>query len=381
MIGLRRNLRINNPANPRIRVADRPADYVEAGLALAPERWEDGQRTGMGRGDYEWWYFDVHLDNGAVLVIIVFSKPMNGIGQPAAPYLNVRLFRPGQADRKFELPVDCASFRVSKRGCDIIAGASRIEQDGSQFHLSLALPNFRARLTFTATVPAWRPGTGRYEVDGVSGQYFAWLAQMPSGVVEGTMEVEGIEAPVRGSGYHDHNWGTVEIAKLWSSWWWSRAQVGEHTVIAAELTASATFGAHSVPIFLVTRGEERICEDWNQTSLRCDHYVSHPVTGAAMAQLLCFQYQDEHRNLSFQLSHQEDLFVHSFLAKRSWPTRAVARLMGMDPRYYRMRGRAQLEINETGSPITYTGESVYERMSFRNHLPAANKHRPHRGQP
>ena len=62
--------------NSHFRVADRPADYKR--LEIAPvgiAEFEDGQRIGTEKGRYEWWYFDAHLDDGATVVEVFYTKP------------------------------------------------------------------------------------------------------------------------------------------------------------------------------------------------------------------------------------------------------------------------------------------------------------------
>jgi hypothetical protein len=52
-----------------------PADYARFGIEReAIEPHEDGLRTDGGPGSYEWWYFDAHLDDGAKLVVVFFTK-------------------------------------------------------------------------------------------------------------------------------------------------------------------------------------------------------------------------------------------------------------------------------------------------------------------
>lgn len=52
------------------RVANEDEDYARLGLKRGViEPWEDGMRTSGGRGSFEWWYFDSHLDDGTSLVI------------------------------------------------------------------------------------------------------------------------------------------------------------------------------------------------------------------------------------------------------------------------------------------------------------------------
>ena len=45
--------------DPKIQ-ADNLGDIVDV--------WEDGRRTNSNNGEYEWWYFDSKLDDGAVIV-------------------------------------------------------------------------------------------------------------------------------------------------------------------------------------------------------------------------------------------------------------------------------------------------------------------------
>jgi hypothetical protein len=55
----------------RFVLADRPEDFQRLGLnpdAVAP--WEDGQRISTEPGKLEWWYFDAHLSDGTVIVVV-----------------------------------------------------------------------------------------------------------------------------------------------------------------------------------------------------------------------------------------------------------------------------------------------------------------------
>jgi len=59
-----------------LRLAGRPADYQKLGIdPVEVAQFEDGQRIGTEKGRYEWWYFDVHLDNGATVVVVFWTKP------------------------------------------------------------------------------------------------------------------------------------------------------------------------------------------------------------------------------------------------------------------------------------------------------------------
>ena len=81
--------------NGRFRLADRPADYKR--LGIAPDQiaqFEDGQRIGTERGCYEWWYFDAHLDNGATIVVVFYTKPNVSPGGHLAPRITINITIP-----------------------------------------------------------------------------------------------------------------------------------------------------------------------------------------------------------------------------------------------------------------------------------------------
>src|ERR1700677_5199594 len=100
-----------------LRVADRPADYERLGIdPIAVARFEDGQRIGTERGHYEWWYFDAHLDDGATVVVVFFTKPNVSPNGPLAPRITINLTL--AAGRSFVKLLDAKPelFSASKSG-------------------------------------------------------------------------------------------------------------------------------------------------------------------------------------------------------------------------------------------------------------------------
>src|ERR1700692_4979908 len=81
--------------NGHLRRADAPADYERLGISpVEIAEFEDGQRIGTGRGCYEWWYFDAHLDNGATVVVVFYTKPNVSPNSPLAPRITINLTLP-----------------------------------------------------------------------------------------------------------------------------------------------------------------------------------------------------------------------------------------------------------------------------------------------
>jgi hypothetical protein len=106
--------------NGHLRLADRPADYKRLGIApVEVAKFEDGQRIGVESGRYEWWYFDAHLDDGAAVVVVFYTKPNVSPGGPLAPRITINIT---MADgRIFDKVLDVGPdlFDASKSGCDV----------------------------------------------------------------------------------------------------------------------------------------------------------------------------------------------------------------------------------------------------------------------
>ena len=121
--------------NSHFRVADRPADYKK--LEIAPVRiaeFEDGQRIGTEKGRYEWWYFDAHLDDGATVVVVFYTKPNVSPNSPLAPRITINITLPD--GRAFEKLHDTRPelFNASKSSCDVRIGTSRFVGDLHRYH-------------------------------------------------------------------------------------------------------------------------------------------------------------------------------------------------------------------------------------------------------
>lgn len=77
------------------RLGSSPEQYRK--LGISPDRiepFEDGMRTDGRKGDFEWWYFDAHLDDGSKLVITFYTKDCNQTDTALAPYADIVLDRP-----------------------------------------------------------------------------------------------------------------------------------------------------------------------------------------------------------------------------------------------------------------------------------------------
>jgi hypothetical protein len=100
--------------NSHLRLAGRPADYQKLGIdPVEVAQFEDGQRIGTEKGRYEWWYFDTHLDDGATVVVVFYTKPNVSPNGPLAPRIQIDLTLPD--GRRFEKFYDTTADFSSPR--------------------------------------------------------------------------------------------------------------------------------------------------------------------------------------------------------------------------------------------------------------------------
>src|SRR5712664_3828912 len=143
--------------NSHLRMAGRPADYQKLGIdPIDVAQFEDGQRIGTGKGRYEWWYFDAHLDDGASVVVVFWTKPNVSPNGPLAPRITIDLTLPD--GRRFERFYDATAdqFTASREGCDVRIGTNRFVGDLRRYHITAAIEEISVEIELTGEVRAWR---------------------------------------------------------------------------------------------------------------------------------------------------------------------------------------------------------------------------------
>jgi hypothetical protein len=334
--------------------------------ALRPEMqdWEDGLRTGMASGTYEWWYFDVHSDDGTLIVIVFFTRPMLDPDAPARPYVNVRIVTPDGVTRRVEAVTTAEEFRAARDRCDVAVGPNRASRDSTGYRLHVEIESVQCDLVFAPTSPPWRPGTGKFHFGPGEGSFFGWVAPMPGGAVSGECVIDGRRRIIHGTGYHDHNWGTIPIRRAWNSWWWSRARIGEYTALAAELTATPAYGSRKITLLMIADATRVLVSDTGQARLACEDQIVHTSSGKRIAGRLTFRLEQDDTAVALTLTHRRDLQSHGFVHKLPLWKRAAARLMGIDPWYHRFLGQAELKMTLEHRGFVGMGETIYEWMSL-----------------
>ena len=82
------------------------------------------------------------------------------------------------------------------------------------------------------------------------------MVAVPYGTVQGTISHKGETRAVRGSLYHDHNWGNATLGSAIDHWYWGRAHLGDFSLIFTMMTTVKMFGHGGIklPVFYLSRG-------------------------------------------------------------------------------------------------------------------------------
>lgn len=344
-----------------------PEALAREGLTETIQLWEDGQRVPTDPGFFEWWYFDAHFDDpasdaparGCTAVIVFTTKPLLERGGPLKPGLALTVTHPdGTKITRFPF-LPAAQFSAARETCDVQIGESWCRGDLHTYRLHAQADDLAADLTISGVAPAWRPGAGKAYFGDVE-HFFGWLPAIPFGQVEGSLTFGGQTYYVKGSGYHDHNWGNVGLGEVMDHWYWGRAHLGEYTLIFVEQTTAREYGYTRLPVFMLAKGEQILTGEGQPLSLQTTDFTRHPG-GRAYPREVDFHWQKGAQSVHLRLRQAELIEGVSLLATFPAWQRPFLRLFA-NPYYLRFNARLELSIDLDGLHDNLSGPALYEIM-------------------
>lgn len=207
---------------------------------------------------YEWWYFDGHFDNGYTCAI-GYHFPL-AHAKPRIPAVHISIFTPGGEDISVLKPVDGAQCTASPDKCDVRLGSHFALQEGGSYHISAMSKRAGADLVFRRNLPGWKALGQDYVYDNGAEKH-GWLVPLPRAEVEGTIYVHGQPVAVRGLGYHDHNWGNVDLHDSMHSWFWGRLHHPRYTMIYCYLYPARQGEPDASRLYLAKEGKVLLTTD------------------------------------------------------------------------------------------------------------------------
>ena len=346
------------------RLLSLPEDYAKVGVKQGiVEPWEDGKRDDDRAGAYEWWYFDMILDDGSKAVIHFNTKALKNIRQNGcAPSVVIKITLPDGTDYKDDLiyPVSEAVFGKDK--CDVKYGPHSITGDLKEYVIKVEPVNgVGANLKLTNLGKPWRPGAGNYEFNNNKSGYFTWLCVVPKGKVEGTITVDGKERQVTGFGYHDHQWGNMSHLFTWNHWLWSRQSFDDYTILVFDIVTNAKYGHKRFPMmFLQDKDGNVICEDLNAPKTEVIEEYVEKLSQKKYPKVKKYTFENDGKKVEYTLSVVNELESRDAFTMAPKIAQLLFKIKKVHPSTARYYAKGDMKIIDGNQIIERSGNLIYE---------------------
>ncbi|RPJ50555.1 MAG: hypothetical protein EHM21_04745 [Chloroflexi bacterium] len=338
----------------RVIFSSGPEALQREGLSETPEVWEDGLRAEPKAGNFEWWYFDSQFEDGSTAVVVFFTKTILDRQSRLKPGVSLTITRPDGQKLSATNLVPPTDFSTSKERCYVRAGESWVRGDLCNYELHAKAGELSAQLDVTALVPAWRPGAGKNYYNEEMTRYFAWFPAIPHGMVDGHLIYDGKVHPVKGTCYHDHNWGNVGLNDVLSHWYRGRAHLGDYTIIFAEMTATQPYGAQKIPVFMLAKGNQVLSGDGGPLRLEELDFIADP-SGRSYPEGLKLEWENESLRVRIKLCEPKLIDSFSLLDLLPAWQRVVGKIVA-NPYYFRFKADLDLQVDPKPGPGDHQAE-------------------------
>ncbi len=338
------------------------AELKTLGITKEVQLFEDGFRTNHHKGFFEWWYFDAHLDDKTTVVVVFMTKSITEYKGNLKPAIMITINREDGSKLFKAKKYPVKTFTSSKEQCDVKMGTNYINGDLKEYHLHSEIDDVLVDLTFKGIVKAWRPGEGKIYF-GDQAHFFGWVVPIPHGEVFGTISYDGKTKEVKGTGYHDHNWGNLSLPSIQDHWYWGRTTLDEYTVIFVEQTTTKKYGSVKLPVFLVAKGDKVLIEEGEMLKLETFDFKPHK-SGHKYPNKLIFKWEKGEDKVVITLTNPQIIEATSLLSTFPKWKQKLARLF-VNPYYFRFNAKINLEINYQGNKTVKSGNTLYELMQLR----------------
>lgn len=314
---------------------------------------------------FEWWYFDMQLDDGSTLVATLNTKPNTAPDGPLDP--SVLIIYHGSDGTKIRSDTHHPSdeFSAAEDHCDVRIGPNTVTGDLEHYELHLCDAGVEADLTIDRQAPSWRPGAGITYFDSAHTQHLGWVVPVPYGTVRGTVSVGDESRNVSGSAYHDHNWGNKVMDAGLDHWYWGRAHIGDFTVVYVRMTTKGLFGlgALNIPTFMLAKGDELITDDMLPLRLETRGEVPGPGHQSYPTEL-DWSWHIDKGSVTMHVSGVEVIEALDMSRPHHGLGHAILHMLE-HPMYYDFNADMDLHVDLDGIDETVTGRTLFEKMMFR----------------
>ena len=230
---------------------------VDAGLYRCSPS-DDAFHPDPSPGFFEWWYFDALFDDGSSFVS---SWHIDGIDVDGM--VGFAVYDPAGKKTDVRGQYPAARTSVSRATCDARMGDNYVRGEFPKWEMHFREGDLGCDLTLTNLTQGVRtPPDGVGKFSEALGLYIGWVIAQPRAEVTGELMVGGKRVPVKGVGYHDHNWGVGvggqgmgNLGALFDFWYWGRLYLPNHTVVYSVGRMAPSLGHLPTRMLVALRGD------------------------------------------------------------------------------------------------------------------------------
>ena len=318
------------------------------------------------KNQFEWWYFDAHLEGGYTLVAFFYAAyPNPGLDQGKIA-VELTLLRPDGSKTQKVVKYKKSQFYASRETPHVTIGSNTMRatftDDGLPvYEIFLEDEELMFELTYKAQVKGWKPGTGYSHFADMG--HFAWVVPFPRASVEGTVRDGNKTMSVKGVGYHDHNWLNFSFQSIIEYWMWGRVYSENFTVSYAFIQCNEKVDRHQVKVLLLAKGADPILSSGEYDFIKED-FEFNPNAKHSFPNRISIKVPNE---MEVVLKVDKVLEAEDMLDNFNPVLRFLAKnVLRLKPGYFRLLSNFELDVSHEGQNYKETGSTLHEIVLFKS---------------
>ncbi len=336
------------------------------GVIMPPKIEDDALHIDVGKkNQFEWWYFDAHLEGGYTLVAFFYAAYPNPGLDTGKIAVEMTLLRPDGRKTQKLIKYKKPDFYASREKPDVKIGENYMKaefgDDGLPiYEIYIEDEDLMFHLTYKSVVKMWMPGNGYSHFANLG--YFAWVVPFARASVTGTVRDGTDTMTVSGVGYHDHNWLDFSFQSIIEYWMWGRVYSDNFTIAYAFIQCNEKVDNHAVKVLMVAKGEEVIMSTGDYEFLQRD-FEFNQKAGHSYPKEIEIKIPDEldvilRVNRIYEAVNMLDNFGAAlrFIAKN---------IMRIKPGYFRLHSDFKMKVTLEGATFEESGSTLHEVVTFK----------------
>ena len=341
------------------------SDYRRLGLSqdsIAP--WEDGARTDGGRGSFEWWYFDAHLDDGAALVVMFMNKDVTESQKPLDPLVRINLDLPDGRSLQKTQHYAPKLYSAGTDHADVHISGNRFVGDLHRYRITAAIDEVSVEVTLTGQVPPWRPALvmstsapiGPVSSPGYLLFHRAGSKSAISSATRSTRPPASATTITTGATLPHQAHPRLVLGHVAG-----RSVLGDHCL----RDGHEKFGYAPIVSFMLAKDGRVVAGDASKVAFTREDVSTDENTGKPVANILRYSYEDGDDRYVVTYTRQEDLATNRMIDGVHGFKRFAATLVRFDGAYLRFSGECRVQYFHAGALVEeFADKAIWELMYF-----------------